>query len=181
MATVYDGWDLKLGRPVAVKVLHPSLASSPEFRERMAFEARSAAALHHPNIVVVHDSGEDARHGGAPYLIMERWPGRLPPRRHRARPALATAGAPRPLGDPGFTAATRRPAPRRQTGQRPLRCGGRGEDRRLRRRQDRAADLTQLGSGRRHDGLPEPQRIAGHAATPMDDLYAAGAVGDARL
>ena len=43
MATVYDGWDLKLGRPVAVKVLHPSLASEPEFRERMAFEARSAA------------------------------------------------------------------------------------------------------------------------------------------
>lgn len=72
MAEVYDGWDTHLDRPVAVKLLHPFLRSQPEMRERFRTEARAAASLSHPNIVCVHDSGDDA---GTPYIVMERLPG----------------------------------------------------------------------------------------------------------
>lgn len=73
MAEVRDGWDTRLSRPVAVKLLHPHLDSDPGIRGRFEDEARSAAALSHPNIVSVHDSGV---HDGRPFIIMERLPGR---------------------------------------------------------------------------------------------------------
>lgn len=73
MAEVRDGWDRRLDRPVAVKLLHPAIGAQPEQRDRFECEARSAAALNHPNIVAVHDSGE---HDGTPYIVMERLPGR---------------------------------------------------------------------------------------------------------
>jgi serine/threonine protein kinase len=73
MAEVRDGWDTRLGRAVAVKLLYPALSTLPDNRRRFEAEARSAAALSHPNIVAVHDSGE---HGGTPYIVMERLPGR---------------------------------------------------------------------------------------------------------
>jgi serine/threonine protein kinase len=72
MATVHDGWDTRLGRAVAVKLLHPGLATDSENRRRFEHEARSAAALSHPNIVAVHDRGE---HEGTPFIVMERLPG----------------------------------------------------------------------------------------------------------
>lgn len=71
MAEVRDGWDLKLGRPVAIKLLHPSI-DRPENRLRFETEARAAAALSNTHIVVVHDVGE---HRGMPYIVMERLPG----------------------------------------------------------------------------------------------------------
>ncbi|WP_163701095.1 serine/threonine-protein kinase [Mycolicibacterium agri] len=72
MAEVRDGWDTRLNRAVAVKLLHPALRGQPDIRRRFADEARSAAALTHPNIVAVHDFGE---HGGTPFIVMERLPG----------------------------------------------------------------------------------------------------------
>jgi len=57
---------------VAIKLLHPGLAADPESRHRFENEARSAAALNHPNIVAIHDSGEDR---GVPFIVMERLPG----------------------------------------------------------------------------------------------------------
>ncbi|MCV7422148.1 serine/threonine protein kinase [Mycobacterium yunnanensis] len=72
MAEVRDGWDTRLGRPVAVKLLHPALGVRPDARARFEEEARSAARLSHPNIVAVHDYGH---HGGTPYIVMERLPG----------------------------------------------------------------------------------------------------------
>lgn len=71
MAEVRDGWDLKLGRPVAIKLLHPSI-DRPENRLRFETEARAAAALSSTHIVVVHDIGE---HRGVPFIVMERLPG----------------------------------------------------------------------------------------------------------
>ncbi|MCG5431460.1 serine/threonine protein kinase [Mycobacterium sp. MYCO198283] len=72
MAQVCDGWDRRLHRPVAVKLLHPALTAQQDARRRFCDEARSAAALNHPNIVAVHDYGE---HDGTPYIVMERLPG----------------------------------------------------------------------------------------------------------
>ena len=73
MAEVYDGWDLRLNRAVAIKLLHPGVGSDAEARRRFDAEARAAAALNHPNIVAVHDYGE---HNGTPFIVMERLPGR---------------------------------------------------------------------------------------------------------
>ncbi|MGE2834120.1 serine/threonine-protein kinase [Mycobacterium sp. SMC-4] len=72
MAEVRDAFDTLLRRPVAVKMLHPSLDDTPEHRRRFHDEARAAAALEHPNIVAVHDFGE---HDGSPFIVMERLPG----------------------------------------------------------------------------------------------------------
>lgn len=73
MAEVRDGWDTRLNRAVAIKRLHPALRAQPDVRSRFEAEARSAAALSHPNIVAVHDYGED---DGTPFIVMERLPGR---------------------------------------------------------------------------------------------------------
>jgi serine/threonine protein kinase len=73
MAEVRDGWDIRLNRPVAVKLLHPMFTAQPDNRLRFETEARAAAALNHPHIVSVHDSGEQS---GTPYIVMERLSGR---------------------------------------------------------------------------------------------------------
>lgn len=73
MGEVWSGRDLRLGRNVAVKLLSSHMASQPGVRERSESEARSAARLSHPNVVLVFDSGE---HEGTPYLVMELLPGR---------------------------------------------------------------------------------------------------------
>lgn len=54
MGAVYLARDLKLQRPVAVKVLPPELAAEPALRERFLRETRLAASFSHPNIVHVH-------------------------------------------------------------------------------------------------------------------------------
>jgi serine/threonine-protein kinase len=63
MAEVREGWDTRLSRAVAIKLLHPGFSSDADNRRRFEAEAHSAAALSHPNIVAVHDSGE---HEGTP-------------------------------------------------------------------------------------------------------------------
>ena len=73
MAEVRDGWDTRLDRPVAIKLLYPVFSMQPDNRRRFEIEARAAAALNHPHIVAVHDSGD---HDGTPYIIMERLSGR---------------------------------------------------------------------------------------------------------
>lgn len=72
MATVYLGDDLRLGRAVAVKIMHAHLADDENFTRRFEQEARSAAGLGHPNVVNVFDQGEAH---GVPYLVMEYLPG----------------------------------------------------------------------------------------------------------
>jgi serine/threonine protein kinase len=69
MATVYRAHDKRLGRDVAVKVLHPHLRESREIAHRFAAEAKAVAKLRHPNIVEVFDvsSEEDSEQ----YLVVE--------------------------------------------------------------------------------------------------------------
>ena len=67
MADVYVAQDTRLARQVAVKILRSDLARDPSFVARFRKEALAAAALNHPGIVSVYDSGEKP----APYIVME--------------------------------------------------------------------------------------------------------------
>lgn len=60
MATVYLGHDARLGRDVAIKVLHPHLRDSGELAHRFSVEAKAVAKLRHPNILEVYDVSEDS-------------------------------------------------------------------------------------------------------------------------
>ncbi len=68
MGEVYRARDTRLGRDVAVKVVHPRFASDPERLSRFEKEARAAAQLNHPNILVVHDVGTQE---GSPFIVSE--------------------------------------------------------------------------------------------------------------
>jgi eukaryotic-like serine/threonine-protein kinase len=77
MSEVHRGRDVRLGRDVAVKVLRADLARDPQFQERFRREAQNAAALNHPAIVAVYDTGETrTENGPLPYIVMEYVDGR---------------------------------------------------------------------------------------------------------
>ncbi len=78
MAEVYAANDQRLERTVAVKVLMPDAARDSSFEERFRREARVAAALNHPAIVGIYDTGEDVPpHGNrVSYIVMEHVAGR---------------------------------------------------------------------------------------------------------
>jgi serine/threonine protein kinase len=69
MSLVYRGSDLRLDRPVAIKVLDTTLARDPAFVRRFEREARAAARLAHPGVVAVHDQGRDP--DGTVFLVLE--------------------------------------------------------------------------------------------------------------
>ena len=72
MSEVHLARDLRLHRDVAVKVLRADLARDPSFYLRFRREAQNAAALNHPAIVAVYDTGEAATSSGPlPYIVME--------------------------------------------------------------------------------------------------------------
>ncbi|MBL0888747.1 Stk1 family PASTA domain-containing Ser/Thr kinase [Myceligenerans indicum] len=77
MAEVHVGHDTRLGRTVAIKVLRSDLADDPSFLARFRREAQSAAALNHPAIVAVYDTGEDRTKDASgkeitvPFIVME--------------------------------------------------------------------------------------------------------------
>lgn len=68
MAVIYRAYDLALGRTVAIKILRPSLTNDPSFLTRFRNEAVAVANLSHPNIVTVHDVGNE---GSTYYIVME--------------------------------------------------------------------------------------------------------------
>src|SRR5436190_9950772 len=73
MGAVYLAHHPGLNRAVAIKVLPGDLATNPEFKERFFREARLAARLEHPNVVQVHDVGEEQ---GVHYIAMQYIEGR---------------------------------------------------------------------------------------------------------
>jgi serine/threonine-protein kinase len=82
MAEVHVGYDTRLSRQVAIKMLRSDLARDHTFLSRFRREAQSAAGLNHAAIVAVYDSGEEQsfQPGGAmvdvPYIVMEYVQGR---------------------------------------------------------------------------------------------------------
>ncbi|MEV4640821.1 Stk1 family PASTA domain-containing Ser/Thr kinase [Actinoplanes sp. NPDC049548] len=73
MAEVHRGRDLRLGRDVAIKMLRSDLARDATFQERFRREAQNSAALNHPAIVAVYDTGEETSSTGErqPFIVME--------------------------------------------------------------------------------------------------------------
>jgi serine/threonine protein kinase, bacterial len=67
-STVYRGVDVRLDRPVAVKVMDARYSGDEQFLTRFQLEARTVARLKDPGLVAVYDQGLDARH---PFLVME--------------------------------------------------------------------------------------------------------------
>lgn len=84
MSTVYLATDLRLEREVALKVLHPHLASDDTFLGRLGREAKAAARLSHSHVVGVLDQGND---GQTAYLVMEYIKG------HTLRDVITSKGA----------------------------------------------------------------------------------------
>ncbi|MBI3421877.1 MAG: SUMF1/EgtB/PvdO family nonheme iron enzyme [Acidobacteria bacterium] len=93
MGEIYRARRTHIGDAVAVKVLRADVVGNEKTRQRFYREARAAAMLHHPNVVVIHDFGEDD--GGAvgqiAYIVMELLNGRS------LRQVLADEGALDPL------------------------------------------------------------------------------------
>jgi len=68
MGVVYRGERLELGRTVAIKFLHPWMASEPSFQRRFQIEAQAMSRLSHPCCVSVIDYGV---HGDSPFMVMD--------------------------------------------------------------------------------------------------------------
>lgn len=97
MAQVHRGYDTRLSRAVAIKILRADLASDPTFLARFRREAQSAAALNHPSIVSVYDTGEEQVTGDGgtislPYIVMEYVKG-------RTVSSLLSSGDPLPIDE----------------------------------------------------------------------------------
>jgi serine/threonine-protein kinase len=72
MGVIYRATELRLGRPVALKLIATEQASDPDVRERFEREARMTASIEHPNVVPVYGAGEEDGHL---YLVMRFVPG----------------------------------------------------------------------------------------------------------
>ena len=179
MAEVVDGWDTRLRRPVAIKVLHPALSPQANVRDRFDAEARAAAALNHPNIVAVHDSGE---HNGAPFIVMERLPGetladqiaRGPLCQQRVRATLDNVLS-------ALTAAHRAAILHRDIKPGNILLATDGEVMKVAdfgiAKTREAAAYTATGQIVGTIAYMSPERLAGTPASVADDLYAVGVVG----
>lgn len=72
MGQVFRAWNVRLGRMVALKMLHADHAISPKAKDRFRREMQTAAALVHPNIVLLRDADET---NNVPYLVMDFFDG----------------------------------------------------------------------------------------------------------
>ena len=68
MGEVFLARDTLLGREVAIKTIHPATLTVPDARDRFFREAQATARLNHPNLVTIHEFGEDQ---GVLYMAME--------------------------------------------------------------------------------------------------------------
>ncbi|HYS54318.1 MAG TPA: serine/threonine-protein kinase, partial [Thermoanaerobaculia bacterium] len=86
MGTVYLARDSRLERTVALKVLRAEDLAAGDRRARFMREARSAAAIRHPNVATIHEVGES---DGPPYIVMEYCEGETLTQRIHRRPLEA--------------------------------------------------------------------------------------------
>lgn len=177
MGEVWAARDLRLGRDVAVKLLSEHMASEAGVRERFEAEARSAARLSHPNVVLVFDSGE---HEGTPFLVMELLPGRtladevsegpLDPERVR-RLGIEVLGALAASHQAGVLHRDIKPGNVLLTADGAAKVGDFGIA-----KSTEGLNLTSTGMIVGTAAYLAPERVAGQPATPQSDIYAVGVV-----
>ncbi len=179
MAEVFDGWDERLRRPVAVKMLRPALAARPEVRSRFEVEGRAAAQLSHPNVVAVYDTGS---HGGLPFLVLERLPGETLGDRMADGPlhedvvrrmALEIAGALGAAHAAGIVHRDVKPANILIAADGSAKVGDFGI---AKSAESAAGDATTAGVVLGTPAYLAPERVDGHPATARSDLYSLGVV-----
>ncbi|MDA8283438.1 MAG: serine/threonine-protein kinase, partial [Actinomycetota bacterium] len=186
MADVFDAYDQRLARPVAIKLLRPELSIDPGMRARFEREARAAARLNHPSVVSVYDSGEDA---GRAFLVMERLPGETLADRMRSGAldpfwlrsvAADVLGALAAAHEQGIVHRDIKPANILLDAEGRAKVGDFGIAKAVRDASpgaDAAAqDLTGVGMLIGTVAYLSPEQIEGAAATPQSDLYAVGVV-----
>ncbi len=175
MGSVWLARDLRLDRPVALKVLHPALAVDPAARARFLAEARTAARLAHPNIVPIY--GVETV-GETVFLVMAMIDGETLGARIRQRGPLAPETAEQVVREVAWAlgyAHAHGIVHRDLTPENVLLERGTGRallaDFGL-ARPATSADATTFGT----PGYLAPEVIRGDPATPASDLYALGAV-----
>src|SRR5438034_5119226 len=102
MGVVYLAREVRLDRPVAIKLLPPSKATDPKLRERFLREARTAAKLSHPNVIPIHAVEEI---GGFVFFAMAYIEGETLTERVRRRGPLAPSEGSRVLRDVAWALA----------------------------------------------------------------------------
>lgn len=178
MAEVYDGYDERLHRQVAVKLLRPDLAADPGIRSRFEVEARAAAGLSHPNVVGVYDTGEDR---GTPFIVMERLPGETLADRMAAGP-IEQSWLARVAGDVlgALGAAHAAGVVHRDVKPGNILLGAdecaKVADFGIAKSAEVAADVTGTGLLVGTPAYLAPERLEGLPATPRSDLYSLGVV-----
>ena len=119
MSSVFRAHDRLLDRKVALKILHLQFSGDDDYVERFRREARSVAALSHPNIVTVIDRGE---HGDRQFIVFEYVEGENLKRADPAARPVAGAGGARARHPDRARALVRAPAgprpPRREAAER---------------------------------------------------------------
>ncbi len=185
MARVFDAFDDRLERPVAVKILRPATEALPGMRKRFQQEARLAARLIHPNIVAVLDYGED---DALSYLVMERLPGTTL-RDEIARGPLATSRVMLVITEAlsalaaahKFGVLHRDVKPNnillQEDGHTKITDFGIAKSVDIRTgAEGMTEDMTLTGVVLGTPGYLAPERRSGHPATAQSDLYSVGAV-----
>jgi serine/threonine protein kinase len=177
MAEVRDGWDLRLSRPVAIKLLYPGADARLDSRPRFEAEARATAQLTGRHVVVVHDVGE---HDGVPFIVMERLPG-ITLAHHIARGPLAPAfvqavldGVLDALAEAHHAGILHRDV---KPGNILFSAAGEAKLADFGIAKTSGAAYTRTGEVIGSMPYLSPERLTAKPATVFDDLYAVGAVG----
>jgi len=180
MGVVYLARELRLERQVALKVLPPELARSPELRERFLREARTAAQLSHPNIVPIHHADET---GGFAFFAMGFVDGETLADHIKSRGRLSPAETVRILREAAWALAY---AHARGVIHRDIKPENVMLERATGRvlvtdfgiaRDTRASSLTQEGHVLGSVHYMSPEQAVGDAIDGRSDLYALGVIG----